>query len=234
MKIAICDDSLEYRSIIKSNLKCFYRVENFSCHEFTCSEELLYAYKHGDKFDIIFLDVEMGGVNGVDAGVQIRKYDDKVIIIFVSSYPKYAIPAYDCEAFYFIVKPIDSHKFDEVLHKAIDKYKLLHQYYIIKNRGEVIKLPVNQILYIEIYRKHLIFHTASGNYETIGKISEALDKLKPYGFCQVHQGYLVNMNHINGFSNYDVIIDNGEKVMISVRKKSEVLKIYADYLGRIY
>lgn len=234
MKIAICDDCLEYRSVIAKRLKSLDLIEDISYFEFSCSEDLLYAYNLGTRFDVIFLDVEMGAINGVDAGVKIREMDEKVIIIFVSNYPQYAIPAYDCEAFYFVVKPIESCKFDKVICKAIEKYKILHSDYVIKNRGDITKIPIKEILYVEIYRKHLIFHTTSGNYETIGKISEALDKLKPYGFCQVHQGYLVNMNHINGFSNYDVIIDNGEKVMISVRKKSEVLKIYADYLGRIY
>lgn len=234
MKIAICDDCLEYRSIIAKKLKSLDLIKDISYSEFSCSEDLLYAYNVGTRFDIIFLDVEMGAINGVDAGVKIREVDEKVIIIFVSSYPKYAIPAYDCEAFYFIVKPIDEPKFKKVLYKAIEKYKLLHQYYIIKNKGEVQKIAVKDILYVEIYRKHLIFHTAARNYETVGKISEALVELSPYGFCQVHQGYLANMNRIKEFIDYDIVMDNGEKVMISVRKKAEVLRRYADYLERTY
>ncbi len=233
MRIAVCDDAIEFRKIVIKNLENYFKYQN-EVSEFSSAEELLKSYKTGVFFDIIFMDVEMEKLSGIDAGVKIRKYDKNVVIVFVSNYPKYAIPAYDCEPLHFILKPIEVTMFNKVMNKAIEKYKILHSDYVIKNRGDMTKIPIKEILYVEIYRKHLIFHTISGNYETIGKISEALDKLKPYGFCQVHQGYLVNMNHINGFSNYDVIIDNGKKVMISVRKKSEVLKIYADYLGRIY
>lgn len=233
MRIAICDDCVQFREnifkLISSNLKS---PNNIIFVQFSSAEEILKAYKSGKRYDLIFLDVEMGMVNGIDAGIKIRQYDAKAIIIFVSSYPKYAIPAYDCEAFYFIVKPIDEQKFKKVLYKAIEKYKLLHQYYIIKNKGEVQKIAVKDILYVEIYRKHLIFHTTARNYETVGKISEALVELSPYGFCQVHQGYLANMNRIKEFIDYDIVMDNGEKVMISVRKKAEVLRRYADYLER--
>lgn len=232
MKIAVCDDSSQYRQIIINNLKEITLMPNFSCAEFSSSEDLLYSYNNGEKYDIIFLDVEMGEIDGVEAGIRIREYDSKAIIIFISNYPQYAIPAYDCEAFYFIVKPIVPTKFKKVINKAMEKYKLLHQYYIIKNKGQVKKIAINDIYYIEIYRKHLIFHTGIGKYETIGKISEALTNLSSYGFCQIHQGYLVNMSKIKDFDGFDIILDNNEKVMVSVRKRAEVLKTYAKFLER--
>lgn len=232
MKIAVCDDSFQYRQIIINNLKEITLMPNFSCAEFSSSEDLLYSYNNGEKFDIIFLDVEMGEIDGVEAGIKIREYDSKAIIIFISNHPQYAIPAYDCEAFYFIVKPIVPTKFKKVINKVMEKYKLLHQYYIIKNKGQVKKIAINDIYYIEIYRKHLIFHTGTGKYETIGKISEVLTNLSAYGFCQIHQGYLVNMSKIKDFDDFDIILDNNEKVMVSVRKRAEVLKIYAKFLER--
>ena len=235
MRIAICDDSMQYRNEILSNINKNISIsEEIVYSQYSSAEDLIRAYSDGKRYDIVFLDVEMKKINGVNAGIKIRNYDTKVIIIFVSSYPKYAIPAYDCEAFYFMVKPIEPDKFTKIINKAIEKYKMLHQYYIIKNKGEVLKLPINDILYVEIYRKHLIFHTQSNKCETIGTIKDALTTLSPYGFCQVHQGYLVNMNHIKAFDKYDIIIDNGERVMISVRKRAEVLRMYANYLERTF
>ncbi len=231
MKIAICDDASQYRAEIKNYIS-EYSLNNTDCFEFSCAEDLLARYEQGERFDIVFLDVEMDGVDGVSAGIKIREYDSKVIIIFVSSYPKYAISAYDCEAFYFVVKPIDSDKFKQVLTKAIEKHTLLHQYYIIKNKGETKKIAVKDIIYVELSRKHLIFHTNDGNYQTIGKISDAATTLSPYGFCQVHQGFVVNMNRIKEFVDYDAVMDDGSKVMISVRKKTDVLRTYAAYLER--
>lgn len=234
VRIAVCDDTLEYRNIIINNLKRIGLTDNSPCLEFSCSEELLSAYKKGEKFDIIFLDVEMNEINGIDAGIKIREKDKTVTIIFISSYPKYAIPAYECEAFYFMVKPIDEKQFNKIVYKAIEKFKSLHKYILIKSKGQLRKLHISDILYIEIYHKHLIFHTFSDKFETLGKISEIFLELKPYGFCQTHQGYIVNMNHIKGFIKNDIVMTNGEKVMISIRRKSEVLREYISFLEKVY
>lgn len=233
MRIAICDDSAPCRSDILNNINICVNSNEILYSQFSSAEELLNKYKNGEKYDIIFLDVEMDATNGIQAGIKIRKQDPKAIIIFVSSYPKYAVQSYDCEAFYFIVKPIEFTKFKKVFNKALEKFKLIHQYYVIKNKGEIKRIPVKDIRYVEIYHKHLIFHTTSGMYETIGKIGEALTHLSPYGFCKVHQGYIVNMNYIKELCNYDIIMDNGERVMMSVRKKADVMKTYADYLERL-
>lgn len=231
MRIAICDDFLDSRKEIINKIKDVV-TNKIMFFEFASAEDLLLEYAHGEKYDIVFLDVEMEKIDGIEAGKRIRTYDSKAIIIFVSNYPKYAVPAYDCEALYFIVKPIENENFYRVLNKAMEKYQLLHQYYIIKNKGNVIKIPVRKIVYVEVYRKHLIIHTTTSVYETVGKLNEALLELEPYGFCQVHQGYLVNMNLIREFSNYDVVMENGEKVMMSVRKRAEVLRNFACYLER--
>ena len=230
VKIAVCDDSSVYRKQIVSNLKRIEPIKDSICSEFASSEDLLNAYNAGEKFDIIFLDVEMNEINGIDAGIEIRKTDKTAIIIFVSSYPKYAIPAYECEAFYFIVKPINDVQFNKIVYKAIEKFKATHKYILVKSNGKLQKLYISDILYVEIYRKHLIFHTFADKFETLGKISETYIEL----ICQVHQGYLVNMNYIKEFVNNDIVMTNGEKVMVSVRRKTEVLREYISFLEKVY
>lgn len=233
MRIAICDDMPECRAQVREHLNRYTAAECFSSvTEFASADDLLAAYEQGSRFDLIFLDVEMAQTNGIDAGMRIKELDKQVILIFVSAHPQYAVFSYDCDALYYIVKPIDGEKFDRVLGKAIEKYKLLHQEYVLKNRGEIQRLAVSDILYVEICRKHLLFHTVSGVYETVGKLSEALEGLYPFGFCQVHQGYVVNMNHIKSFAPNDVVLSDGTRVMVSVRKKAEVLRQYANFLER--
>lgn len=234
MRIAICDDQSSVRNEIRKRLQTSPLAGQFSMiFEFESAEKLLEECRRDVRFDAIFLDVEMGEIDGINAGQVVKSIYPRTIIVFVSSYPQYAVFSYDCDALYYVTKPIDSDRFEKVLHKIIEKYKLLHKTYILKNRGDVKSLPVGNILYVEIYKKHLIFHTKDGQYETIGRISEALEELRIYGFCQVHQGYLVNMSHILGFSQYDVVMSNGEKVMMSVRKKADVLREYTNFLERI-
>lgn len=92
MRIAICDDCMQFREnifkLISSNLKS---PNNILFVQFSSAEEILKAYESGKRYDLIFLDVEMGMVNGIDAGIKIRQYDAKAIIIFVSSYIRNSI-----------------------------------------------------------------------------------------------------------------------------------------------
>ncbi len=233
MRIAICDDDKDARVSIIMNINnsCNFN-EHIDLQEYYDAISLVNDIKNGMRYDIIFLDVEMPGKDGVSAGVELREYDKKTIIIFVSSYPRYAIPAYDCEAYRFLVKPIDSSKFHNVMQSAINKYNAANKYYSITNRGITKRILVANILYIGVYHKHLTICTFNETYETSGRLNQALSELAPYGFYQVHQGYIVNMNYINEFDGNDIILTNGTKVMISTRKRNEVIKAYADFVRR--
>lgn len=235
MIVAVCDDESYCRDAVMQNLiDSGLMPEDTEYHRYSSATNLLTAYADGQRFDIVFLDVEMSGTDEILAGVKIREYDDKVIIIFVSAYDRYAIPAYDCEAFRFITKPIDKHLFKQALKKALTKHFSQWGQFVIKNNNASTKIPTRDILYIESYKKHLIIHTADRQYETSGKLSDTEKKLHDYGFCRVHQGYIVNMEHIKTFDAYDIVLSTRERVMMSIRRKAEVLKEYARYLERMY
>ncbi len=235
MIVAVCDDESYCRDAVMQNLiDSGLMPEDTEYHRYSSATNLLTAYADGQRFDIVFLDVEMSGTDGILAGVKIREYDDKVIIIFVSAYDRYAIPAYDCEPFRFITKPIDKTLFNKAIKKALLKYASQRGQFVIKNNNASTKISTDDILYIESYKKHLIIHTADKQYETPGRLGEAEAKLRDYGFCRVHQGYIVNMEHIDSFDSYDIVLSTGEKVMMSIRRKAEVLKKYAQYLERMY
>jgi DNA-binding LytR/AlgR family response regulator len=172
----------------------------------------------------------MPNLNGIDVGKMLRKCDEKVLIIFTTSYPQYAIEAYDCEAFHYLLKPISVEKLETVINRAIHKCRITKKYLNIKIQNKVIQLPISEILYIEYCRKHILYHTENRVIETVGRLCDVLDELMNYGFYQVHQGYIVNFAKVQDFCGYSVILNNGQSVMISVRKKSEVLLAYANYV----
>lgn len=234
MNIAICDDNITHRDAVINNIQQNNPTDaTLTISQFENAEALLQAYRKGNRYDLIFLDVEMGKVNGIDAAMEIRKCQPNVLLVFISSHPQYAIPAYDCQPLYFITKPINSARFSQIFAKVMERYKQLHQYYVIQNKGQIIKLLIEEITYVEVFRKHIIFHTAKETYETTGTtLQKTVESLLPYGFCQVHQSILVNMEHIKAIEQYDIILDDDTTVPISVRKKSQVLKTFAEYIER--
>lgn len=193
---------------------------------------MIRAFNDGLSADIVFLDIEMDKIDGIDTAKLIRISDKKAIIIFVSSHKERVFDTFDCETFNFITKPFSQEKFNDVFKKALDKYKLLNGYFILTWKNENIKISIDKIKYFESYRKHIIFHTYDGDYEMVATLSDTLKKLMPYGFVQTHQGYVVNMNLIRRFDGLDIILVDGTKVAISSRKRAKVLTEYAKHIAR--
>ena len=229
VRVAICDDSiLDINTLVNCCESCHF-TERIQISKFESGELLVEAHKK-DPFQIVLLDVDMPKLNGITVGKMLRKSEENVLIIFTTSYPQYAIEAYDCEAFHYLLKPISAEKLETVMNRAIQKCRITKKFIKIKIQNRVIQLPISEILYIEYCQKHVLYHTENRVIETVGRFCDVLDELENYGFYQVHQGYIVNFAKVRDFSGYSVILNNGKSVMISVRKKSEVLLAYANYV----
>ena len=233
MKICICDDDCFTVREIRNLLEPFRTEDDgFDISDFSCGEDLIDFYKNGGYFDIVFIDIEMGGINGVEAAETIREFAPETIIIFVSSHSSYIFDAFRIEALHFLVKPIKEKEFSEVFTRAMKKYTATNASVILKWESVRNKISINKISYVEGYRRHLTVHTASGVYEAVGKISEIYEILKPHGFVRVHQGFIVNMNYIKSFNANEVELTDGSKVAVSVRKKQEALKAYDIFIRK--
>lgn len=228
-KLAICDDSIQDVKYLERLFSKYEEKENFSVSLFFSGADLLRNHSK-DVFDIVLLDVTMPNNNGLEVGKALHNVSPQTIIIFVTSYPQYAIDAYDCEAFHYLLKPCDEEKLHQLITKAISKLKITKEYHLIKTQKKIFKLKISDIYYIECCRKHIIYHTKNESFDTVGTLSETYDLLKEYGFFQVHQGYLVNFEKIKFFSKSDIVLDNDRTVMMSVRKKKETLIAYSQYL----
>lgn len=233
MKICICDDDCFIVREIRGLLEPFQtEAESFNISDFSCGEDLVEFYKSGGSFDIVFIDIEMKGINGVEAAETIREFAPETIIIFVSSHSSYILEAFRIEALHFLVKPIKEKEFAEVFTRAMKKYTAVNASVILKWESVRNKISINKISYVEGYRRHLTVHTAEGVFESVGKISEIYEILKPHGFVRVHQGFIVNMNYIKSFNANEVELTDGSKVAVSVRKKQEALKAYDIFIRK--
>ena len=231
MRIAICDDDKFERDAIKQMVDNISICKTATILGFADGSTLLKA--HGiEPFDIILLDVDMPDRTGIEIGNHLRKSDSKSILIFVTSYPQYAIEAYDCDAFHYLLKPINRDKFEQVLTKAVNRYNTINASVRLETRNGICVVPVNDIYYIECLRKNLIYYTAQQRYTVRDTLSNAMSKLHPYGFCQTHQGYIVNMSKIKRITANEVTLLDNTTVMISVRRQKEVEQTFTNYLER--
>ena len=142
--------------------------------------------------DILFLDIEMKGISGMDTARSLRGTHRNTVIIFVTAYPDYVFQGYEVHAFHYILKPYREEKIREVLRMALEETrKSTEQYYIVEQKSRTLRLPLKDILYFKSDRKKVTAVTKSGAEEFYGKLSDVESEL-PGHFTRIHNRYLVN------------------------------------------
>ncbi len=231
MRIAICDDMTQDAKQLEEIVRQRYVSVAIKIDIFNDGRELLdYMRREHGYFDIVLLDIDMPGINGLELGKHIKKIYPNVILIFATGYPQYMLDAFDLEAFHYILKPFDASKILSIIERARQKYLMKNKYHCIKIKNQMLRLNIKEIFYIEYCQKHVIYYTKNKNYETVDTLGRVYNSLKDYGFYQIHQGYIVNFEKVDHFEGYSVVLTDGRKVAISVRKKSEVLLAYSKFI----
>ena len=168
MRIAICDDEKNIRELIGNKVaKQYLEVEIVF---FQSGEELLLSDKH---VDILFLDIQMSGKNGMETARELRKKDKGVILIFVTAVEEYVFQAFDVGAFNYIVKPIDDTKFVDVLCRAVDEWHSQDtnvrepeaNHVMINNGGVHTKVIIEDIVYAEVFNRKVVIHKLDDEIE---------------------------------------------------------------------
>ncbi len=226
MRIVICDDSVEISQELEGYIKKY--TPDAEIFSYSSGDELL---GNENSADIVFLDIELGSENGIDVAYELRKKYPNIIIIFVSSHREYVFEAFRCEALHFIVKPVDEDEFDEVFKRALHKFRLINSYFKAQYKQSVSNIQISDILYVEVSSRRLLIHTLKRNYDHSGKLYRAYDELSPHGFIYAHQGCIVNLQHVESFDSESIALRSGEKIMLSVRKRTEALREFNKYIS---
>ena len=229
IEIAICDDE----KIIIERITDLIKKQNTDCHieSFRTGNELLAGKK---RFDMIFLDIQMDGLNGIETAKAVREYDRKAVIIFVTAVKEYVFDAFDVGAFHYLLKPIEEQKIGEVFQNALREIRGRQAgkespVLFIKTKNKSYTLNQSEIIFIENRNRKVAIHTAKNTLEFYAVMNE-LQKELENNFYRCHRGYLVNMAHIAEYSNDMIEMDNGEKVYLAKEKYREFVREYMRYL----
>lgn len=228
MNIAIVDDEKVIREQIKNMIAC--KFPDYQTDTYSTGEELLTVRKY---YDVIFLDIQMDGINGMDTARKLREQQKESLLIFITGMKEYVFEAFEVNAFHYLLKPVEEKKFEEVLKRAIREIekqrKKGQKQLFIKTRTRNITLNQNSILYIENRAKKVEIHTNEEVVEMYASMRE-LEKQLSDSFYRCHRGYLVNMAYITEYSNDNITLSNGEDIFLSKEKYKEFVKVYMRYL----
>lgn len=221
LSIAVCDDEVIECCNMAKRIKEIMEEMKMPCiiRQFQSGRELLQAL---ESFDIIFLDIIMQELDGMKTAQLFRKKAFDKILIFVSSSREYVFEAYDVEAFQYLLKPVDDRKLKSVLRKAVLKTERRSQEFIVVSRErQKKKLFLDDIYYFEINGRVVDVHGAEGIFTYYEQIGELEDKLRDKGFFRCHKSYLINLKYVDGYNRQEVILGNGETIVIAKRRYEE-------------
>lgn len=226
LRIAICDDEETARDSLRIQLeKLMDESEDEIVYEFSNGRTCVnWLTSHPGEVDLLFLDVEMDPLNGMDTAKKIRAVNNSLLIVFVTGYADYVFDGYRVDALDYLIKPASPEKLKEVLLRA--KNLLAPQtekFFVLKNTDGIYRLPFNDILYFYSDRRYINLVTALKTYTFYGKLNDIEQQMQK-NFIRIHQRYLVNSDKVTFLGNDYVTVDSPacEKLPVSRACKKEV------------
>lgn len=230
MKAAVCDDEKIFHKEVSGLLRKFMNSRNIEIYTdyYDNGEELL---KSKREYDIIFLDYQMEGLNGIETGEKLREANYDSIIIFISAYPAAALDAYEIKTFRFLVKPIDESK----LFKALDDYLKSIDYdnlLLLNTHEEHYKIKLSEIIYLEGDGKYTTVRTKKQSLRIRLNLKQLEQKLPQSKFIRCSKSFVVGFAHISNHNSTEIIFDNGEKAIIGGHYAAKFKTEFQNYIMR--
>lgn len=229
MKIAICDDRKDDRNTLRELLEAY--EQDFEIREYNSGNDLCVDMDYIRQCSIVFLDINMDGMDGLEAAVQIKSECSNVHIVLVTAYVNYALDGYKVKASRFLLK--DDLKqtlqecMDDLLREIMQENRLVEFGFVEGN----IRLKADDIIYIETNRHKNVFHTKRQTFSIYKKMDELEADLNGMGFVRAHQSFLINMKYIKRISSYVMFLTTGQEISVPKSRYSEVKRQYLLFKG---
>lgn len=233
IKVAICEDSKMDRGILQRIIEFLMKERGilFKIAVYESGEELIEGYGN-HPYDLIFLDIMMGGMDGIETGRRIREKDQKVEIVYCTSSKDFAIAAYEIHAMGYLLKPFEPGRIGAVVDYYIQKHPQQNQNFIeVKSHRKSVIIPFRDIIYMESDNKVVYIHTTTqGDVKVYNRLDVLEQEINDERFLRCHQSYFVNLQYVAGVVDSDFIMLND--CMIPIRKSGRklIVKRYEEYL----
>lgn len=222
-KVSIVDDNetdIEYMTTLAKGW-AEANGHTLELSAFPSAEAFLFAYESSSDFDVLLLDIEMGGMNGVELAKMIRQRDGTVQLVFITGLPDFLAEGYEVSALHYLMKPVSQEKLSAVLDKAAGNLAKSEKRLQVTHDRQTDLIPLSQILYVEAQKQYILIHTPEETYRMKATLTETKDALDEYFFkCQ--RSFLINLRYVMQIKTGCVVLKNGEEIPIS-RGMAEVI-----------
>ena len=231
MNIAIIEDSGQELSLLERCLQSYlssrqvYRVID----TYTSGETFLENWP-SKSYDLVFLDILMEGISGIEVARKIRETDSECLLIFISSSKEYALQGFEVRAFDYLLKPLSEERFQKTMDLCQNELAKHIRYIEVKESRTLVKIPLNEIIYTDYYNHYIQIHTAARlirSYQQFDVFSPLLLCYPQFLCC--YRNCIVNMDHVDSVDKHDFVMENGERVPITRGNRNSIYQQYADY-----
>ncbi len=233
LRIAVCDDMAEVRRQLSRYFERFEKESGIALEVDAYESGLQLLSTDYLIYDLLILDVQMGEPNGIETARRIRQAGGGMTIVFFTNYIQYALEGYEVQAFRFLLKPLSYEQFSSVVGRALTQMHSEQAEYIhVHQRDTAVGIPLDQIVYAETERGHIILHTKRKERVQSRLTMRELEKdLVPKHFFRCHTAYLVNLREIKKVTQQDVVLLDGTLLPLSKHRKKEMKEALAQFWG---
>lgn len=230
IKIAVCDDEMQQTQYIKALVDRWADENNIrvAIDMFESAEKFKATLGENREYDILLLDIQMGGQNGVELAKELRETESRLIIVFITALPDFVNDGYDVFALHYLMKPVNEAKLFDVLNRAAKNISKTVTAIFLPVDGEQKRIPTNDIIYVESFAHFSEVATVNGVLKVKMPISELEQRLGD-NFARCHRSFIVGLKYVDKITKTDIILDDGSAIPLSRRLYNNVNKDLIKY-----
>lgn len=231
IRTAIVEDNSADAARLKALLAHYTEENRQSFHVDVFQDSLGFLHQYQEPYDLIFMDIELPGINGMETARRLRKLDSLATLIFVTNMAQYALHGYEVNALDFVLKPVSYAPFAMKLKRAVRNVQRHSDVELnLVTVDGFVRISASQVLYVEVQKHYLTYHTEEGTFTVRETMKVAAERLAPLHFARCSNSYLVNLRHVTMVQENTVRV--GQTLLsISRSRKADFLKYLASYLG---
>lgn len=228
MKIAICDDEQAQRNLIVLSTKKYLLEHKIpACiEEFESAEQLLFRYESSSDFDIVLLDIQMRGMDGIALAKYLRQKNEALAIIFITAMTDFIYEGFKLNAINYLLKPLDEVKLFTCLQSAMEQCNKQQEILILRVDKELIKIKKHQILRVESDGHYLNIVTGEQCYRVKKSMKEIEMELSEQHFLKISRSDVINLYGVERITTKEITLVNGDKLIVPKGKHKEISEAF--------
>ena len=230
IRIAICDDEKHMSDHIRAMASDFFRKKNREIYFriFLSGEELL---SYDGQIDILFLDIQMKGMDGIETARKLRAFKFRGFLIFITVLKEMVFQSFEVQAYDYLVKPVDEKQFEKTMERLYVSMQNVGEDSLLVQKGyEGRIIREEEIVFCEIIDRKIYLNLASGEVVDYYERIENLETKLGSHFFRCHRSYLINLKHLKGYKNGTACMDNGKEVPVSRLRSKEFSSVVLQYM----